>query len=186
MSLEIVLGPMFSGKSTYALSYIRRQLAIQKNVVVVKPNIDTRYSDESLLVTHNKETTPCVMWDVKDNLYTTINMLDADVIVFEEAQFFKGLEPFVVYMLQAMKKNMLIVGLDGDARQRVFGEILKLIPYASKVTKLCALCSRCGDGTEAPYTIRTNNPLTQQVDVGGIDKYEAVCLKHLLDHEINV
>lgn len=179
MSLEIVVGPMFSGKSTYALSYIRRQLAIKKNVVVVKPNIDTRYSAESLLVTHNQETTPCIMWDITDNLYPTDSMQQADVVVFEEAQFFKGLESFVIYMLQAMKKNILVVGLDGDARQHVFGEILKLIPYANKVSKLCALCSRCGDGTEAPYTIRTGN-LVAQVDVGGTDKYEAVCLKHLL------
>lgn len=186
MSLEIVVGPMFSGKSTYALSYIRRQLAIKKNVVVVKPNIDTRYSDQSLLVTHNQETTPCVMWDIIDNLYPTQDMQIADTIVFEEAQFFKGLETFVIYMLQAMKKNILVVGLDGDAKQHTFGEILRLIPYASKVTKLCALCSKCGDGTEAPYTVKLNSQLVEQVDVGGTDKYEAVCLEHLIANIVNV
>jgi thymidine kinase len=185
MSLEIVVGPMFSGKSTYALSYIRRQLAIKKNVVVIKPNIDNRYSTESLLVTHDKETTPCIMWDVMDNLHPTQSMYDADVIVFEEAQFFKGLETFIIYILQSMHKSILVVGLDGDAKQNQFGEILRLIPYANKVTKLCALCSKCGDGTEAPFTIK-HSQLVQQVDVGGIDKYEAVCLKHLREHLINV
>jgi thymidine kinase len=185
MSLEIVVGPMFSGKSTYALSYIRRQLAIKKNVVVIKPNIDLRYSTESLLVTHDKETTPCIMWDTLDDLYPTETMQNADVIVFEEAQFFKGLEPFVIYMLQAMHRNILVVGLDGDAKQKKFGDILNLIPYANKVTKLCALCSRCQDGTEAPFTIK-NTQVFQQVDVGGIDKYEAVCLKHLIANVVNV
>lgn len=185
MSLEIVVGPMFSGKSTYALSYIRRQLAIKKNVVVIKPAIDTRYSSESVLVTHDRETSPCIMWDVNDNLFPTQSMQDADVIVFEEAQFFKGLESIVVYILQSMHKSILVVGLDGDAKQCLFGEILRLIPFANKVTKLCALCSRCGDGTEAPFTIK-HSQLVQQVDVGGTDKYEAVCLKHLREHIINV
>jgi thymidine kinase len=177
---------MFSGKSTYALSYIRRQVAIKKNVVVVKPNIDIRYSAENVLITHNQETTPCIMWDTNDDLYPSQEMRNADVIVFEEAQFFKGLQPLIVYMLQSMYKNILVVGLDGDAKQNVFGDILKLIPHANKVTKLCALCSRCGDGTEAPYTIKLNSQLLQQVDVGGIDKYEAVCLKHLITNNVNV
>ena len=61
MSLEIVVGPMFSGKSTYALSYIRRQRAIGRKVLVVKPDIDNRYSEESVLITHDKEQIPCIL-----------------------------------------------------------------------------------------------------------------------------
>ena len=91
MSLDIVLGPMFSGKSTHALSYIRRQHAIHKNVLVIKPDIDNRYSHEQMLVTHDKEQTPCVLWKTTEDLYPTESMRNADCIVFEEAQFFKGL-----------------------------------------------------------------------------------------------
>ena len=72
MSLEIVIGPMFSGKSTYALSYIRRQKAIGKKVVVIKPNIDNRYSQDNVLVTHNREQSPCMLWDVNESLNPTI------------------------------------------------------------------------------------------------------------------
>lgn len=182
MSLEVVIGPMFSGKSSYALSYIRRQRAIGKKVVVVKPNIDDRYSADQVLVTHNKETTSCVVWPVVENLNPCLPMFrDTDCIVLEETQFFKGVASFITYTVKLYKKDVLVVGLDGDAHQQPFGEILNCIPWATTVTKLCSLCQRCRDGTLAPYTRRIANENGQQVDVGSSDKYEAVCLKHLTD-----
>jgi thymidine kinase len=181
MSLEIVVGPMFSGKSSYALSYIRRQRSIGRKVLVIKPNIDIRYSNENVLITHNREQTPCMVWEVGDPLNPCIPPIrDADCIVLEEAQFFKGLRSFVAYALQSYNKNILIVGLDGDASQYKFGEIVDCIPWATTLTKLCALCAKCGNGTLAPYTQRLAvNQLQMVVDVGGPEKYESVCLKHL-------
>lgn len=178
MSLEIVLGPMFSGKSTYALSYIRRQKAIGRQVLALKPNIDIRYSIESLLVTHNKESTHCVVWDISKPL-TELEYEEPDCIIIEEAQFFEGLQQFVWKCLRSNKTiHILLVGLDGDANQKPFGEISECIPLASSIVKLNALCSQCKDGTEAPYTIKKSGN-ESQIDVGGSDKYEAVCLKHL-------
>lgn len=180
MSLEVVLGPMFSGKSTYALSYIRRQNAIGKKVVVIKPDIDNRYSQDSVLVTHNHEQSPCIMWNVNEPLNPmTSDVRNADCIVLEEAQFFKGLKDFVMYTLESYKKNILLVGLDGDALQSPFGDILHCIPMATHVTKLCAFCRYCKDGTLAPFTRRICQNTSQQIDVGGSEKYESVCLKHL-------
>lgn len=178
MSLEIVVGPMFSGKSSYALSYVRRQRVIDKKVLVMKPDIDNRYSDKSILITHNQETLPCKIWRTDFPLTLIDEMRESDCIVFEEAQFFKNLTNTIIYLLRAYKKDVLIVGLDGDALQKPFGEILDCIPWASKITKLNALCSKCKDGTLAPYTKRiSNNP--NQIDVGAEDKYVSVCLKHL-------
>jgi thymidine kinase len=180
MSLEIVVGPMFSGKSSFALSYIRRQHAIGKKVLVIKPDIDNRYSDENSLITHDQERTPCISWPVNQELSLTEQMRTADCIVFEEAQFFRGLSNVATYILRAYKKNILIVGLDGDARQERFGEILDCIPWATSVKKLNALCSACKNGTLGPYSKKINdNP--QQIEVGGSEKYAAVCLKHLTD-----
>jgi thymidine kinase len=184
MSLEVVLGPMFSGKSTYALSYIRRQQAIGKQVLVMKPNIDNRYSEDDVLVTHNHEQTSCMVWSTTQALNPVIPQIrQADCIVLEESQFFQGLETFVMYILRSYKKDILVVGLDGDAHQGKFGEILNCIPWATQVTKLCALCKKCKDGTLAPFTRRISNEHGQQVDVGGVEKYESVCLKHLGDSE---
>lgn len=180
MSVEIVIGPMFSGKSTYALSYTRRQHAINKKVLIIKPNIDDRYSNGEVLVTHDREEAPCMVWDVEEPLNpAVIHVRNSDCVIIEEAQFFKGLETFVSYAIRAYSKDILVVGLDGDAQQRPFGEILNCIPWATKVTKLCALCKHCRDGTLAPFTKKNHSDTEEQVDVGGSEKYESVCLKHL-------
>jgi thymidine kinase len=179
MSLEIVLGPMFSGKSSYALSYIRKQKAIGRNVVAVKPAIDKRYSQHEEIVTHNNDRVPCVIWDSTIPLTPNRFMLQADCVVVEEAQFFTGLPALCEYML-GIGIHLVLVGLDGDAHRKPFREILDCIPYANKVTKLSALCSVCKDGTEAPYTRYKpeSSQSTSQIDIGGAEKYEAVCLRH--------
>ena len=171
---------MFSGKSSYALSYIRRQRVIGRTIIAVKPSLDTRYSQEEEIITHNQERVPCVVWTSDTPLSPTRHILQSDCIVVEEAQFFKGLLNFCQYLL-FMGKHIVLVGLDGDAYREPFREILDCIPWATKLTKLSALCCHCKDGTEAPYTrYKTNIDNTgTQIDVGGAEKYEAVCLRHL-------
>ena len=71
-----------------------------------------------------------------------------------------------------------MVGLDGCAQQKKFGEILDLIPICTSLTKLTALCSECRDGTPAPFTKKIDGD-EQQIDVGGSEKYLAVCINHL-------
>ena len=178
MSLEVVLGPMFSGKSTHALSYVRRQRAIGKKVLVIKPNLDTRYTFNHELITHNKDTIPCTVWDVEKPL-CMFSDLEYDCFVIEEAQFFSHLLHFCEEVVFKRKKHVLVVGLDGDFNQKKFGEILDLIPIATSVTKLTSLCSVCCDGTPAPYTKRLKCESNSQIDVGGAEKYVAVCLNHL-------
>jgi thymidine kinase len=178
MSLEIIIGPMFSGKSTYALSYVRRQRAIGKRVLVIKPSIDNRYSNDSVLVTHNNEKTQCMMWDIKKPLCEICDIKNYDCFVIEEAQFFTHLDHFCSQLLLREHKHILVVGLDGCAQQNKFGEVLDIIPLATSVTKLTALCCECKDGTPAPYTKKLEEGGTQ-IDVGGAEKYVAVCLRHL-------
>lgn len=186
MSLEIVLGPMFSGKSSYALSYARRQRAIGKKVLVIKPDIDLRYSEDSYMVTHDNDKLECMMWKTTEPLcqidHILLNLYDCFVV--EEAQFFNHLDHFCTFGLLHLKKNILVVGLDGCAKQKPFGDISKIIPLATSLTKLSALCCFCRDGTAAPYTkkLADTNDETQ-VDVGGADKYVAVCLNHLVNDE---
>jgi thymidine kinase len=177
MSLEIVIGPMFSGKSTYAIQYIRRQQAIGVKVLVLKPSIDTRYSQQNVIVTHDKESVPCINWDTSTPLVIDNRVLGNRCIVIEEAQFFKGLRPFIEELLK-LRSDILVVGLNGDCFQKPFGEILDCIPLATSVLKLSALCSVCRDGTIASYTIRTTNQ-DQQVMVGGSESYISVCNRHL-------
>lgn len=179
MSLDIVFGPMFSGKSSYAMSYIRRQRVIGKSVVVIKPDIDMRYSNQSVMVTHNGEQLSCTLWNTDVPLVPTPEIENTDSVVIEEAQFFKGLYSFVKYVLPGLNKNILLVGLDGDASQQPFGEMFQCIPYATNVTKLNALCEVCRDGTLAPFTKRRSDNSEHQIEVGGAERYLPVCLKHL-------
>ena len=180
MSLEIVMGPMFSGKTTYAISYVQRQQSIAKRSVIIKPNIDNRYSTQSVIMTHNKQSHPCLIWDVSIGMYIVQEMLSADCVVIEEAQFFTGLAAVVKTLLFVHKKHLLVVGLNGDANQNVFGELLRCIPFATKITTLTAFCCICNDGTAAQYSKKSGGDMVDdQVDVGGSDKYIAVCLKHL-------
>jgi len=177
MSLEIVFGPMFSGKTTYALSYIRRQQAIGKKVFVVKPTIDGRYTLKEEIASHDLQKTEAMTWSPDLPLMILGNTVTYECIVIEEAQFFTGLRAYVKKLLD-MGKQVLIVGLDGDAKQHIFGEIYKCLPLATKITKLNALCGVCCDGTEAPFTKKLIKNETL-VDVGGAEKYAAVCFKHL-------
>lgn len=179
MSLEIVLGSMFSGKSTYALSYARRYRAIGKSVLIVKPVIDSRYTNEHVIISHDRQQLPCIVWDI-NTPFDPDYFLNADCIVIEEAQFFRNIKTFVKFLLLEHKKHILLVGLDGDALQERFGEILDCIPLCTKLTKLNAYCSVCKDGTHAYYTKRINQDNhDSQILVGGSDMYQAVCLKHL-------
>jgi thymidine kinase len=180
MSLEIVVGPMFSGKTSYALAYVRRQRAIGKRVLVIKPNIDNRYSNESIMITHDGDAVKCMNWDVKVPLCSFNAANEYDCIVIEEGQFFEHLHHACYGLVFDFKKDVLLVGLDGDSKRNKFGEILDCIPYATTLTKLNSLCCVCRDGTLAPYTKRVNaEDNAQQVDVGGAEKYIAVCLDHL-------
>ena len=179
MSLEIVLGPMFSGKSSYALSYIRRQRAIDRSVIAIKPASDSRYSENEEIVTHNQDRIPCIKWNTKIDLTPTQLMIESTCLVVEEAQFFTGLVTFCEYMT-AIGIDIVLVGLDGDAHRHPFHEILDCIPLANKVTKLNAACSVCKDGTDAPFTRwkPNSNHSGERIDIGGAEKYEAVCRKH--------
>lgn len=180
MSLEIVLGPMFSGKSSYALSYIRKQKAIGRYVIAVKPSLDKRYSDTLEIVTHNQDKIPCVVWDSTVPLSPNRFMIQSDCVVVEEAQFFTGLSTFCEFLMNR-GIHIVLVGLDGDTTQKPFQNLLDCIPLANRVTKLNALCSMCRDGTDAPFTRYKTLPdqVEGQIDVGGAEKYQAVCLRHV-------
>jgi thymidine kinase len=187
MSLEIVLGPVCSGKSTYALSYIRRQQAIQKNLLILKPGIGIPHAVASVLETYDKEKVPCVLWDVNIPLRPTAKMVEGyDCIVIEDAHLFKELRFFVFGVLRVARKHILAVGLDGDQYQLPYTELLSCIPFATKVTKLRGLCRACENGTEAEFTTE-QVPFLQkqrhQIGVGNTNLFRCVCMKHFLETE---
>jgi thymidine kinase len=169
MSIEVVTGPMFAGKTSYALAAVRKHTAMGQKVIVVKPTCDTRYGDASEITTHNGDSIPCITIHTLNAL--TDDLLVCDVLVIDEAQFFDGLVSFVQHVVERLHKSVYVIGLSGDYQRRPFGEILNVIPLASKVTLLTAICS-CG---RPAYFTRRLNPNTGQVIIGGAESYEAAC-----------
>lgn len=175
MSLDILIGPMFAGKSSTLLSLVSRHAAIGNPVLVIKHASDTRYPDsETNVVTHDGRHAMCVS---TTDLYSVLDHVSAvQVVIVDEAQFFTGLVPFVRRVVDDLGKNLYLIGLDGDFHREPFGEILTCIPLADRVQKLTAFCRSCADGTPGLFSSRRRgSAVVDQVLVGGSDVYETLC-----------
>lgn len=172
MSLKIIMGNMFSGKTSELVRRLKRYEVIGKSILVINSNKDTRCL-EHVLRTHDNMKFDCV----KTNNLDELNYDKVDVIAIDEAQFFVGLRQFVKKAL-GHDKTVLLTGLDGDYKQEKIGEILDCVPLADKVFKLTAMCMECMDGTHGPFTKRIVNSDKVEL-VGGKEMYMAVCRKHL-------
>ena len=170
-SLQLIIGPMFSGKTTELLRIAKRLQSIQIRVLLINYSDDKRYS-ETEMMTHDKEGLPCLF---SKNL-NEIDYENYDVICINEGQFFVGLLNFCKEALK-VNKSVYVCGLDGDYKQQRFGEILELVPLCDKITKLHAFCSVCKNGTPVYFTKRLTES-EEQVLIG-TNEYIPVCRKHL-------
>ena len=176
MGLSIIMGNMFSGKTSELIRRLKRLKVIGKKVLVVNSAKDTRSPDEVLKTHDNVKFTWHKVYDLFDIIYTD-EFDEADIIAVDEAQFFPRLKKFVECVL-VTGKTIILTGLDGDSYQRKFGELIDCIPLASEVTKLSALCMVCNNGNPGPFTQRKVADRTLEL-IGGSDMYSAVCRKHL-------
>ncbi len=174
--LEIIIGGMFSGKSTELIRRIKRHRLITDNILVINSIKDIR-CEVNVLQTHDSTTIHCNKTKKLTPLINSTDFNDADIIAVDECQFFNDLTIFVKAAIEK-DKHIILAGLDGDFKQDVFGDLIKLIPLADTVDKLNAICMSCKDGTPAPFTKRLCNSTTQEL-VGATESYVAVCRKHL-------
>ena len=170
MSLKLILGCMYSGKTTEILRIVNSLKHIDEIPVIIKPILDNRYSNDKIS-THNKNEYECI----------TLNELSeykgiANYIIIEEGQFFKDLYLFVIHQVEINNKNIIVVGLDGDSDRENFGEIHKLLPLCDDIVKLKAYCSIYKDGTHGIFSKRINKN-KDKVFVGSTNDYIAVCRK---------
>lgn len=185
--LELIVGPMFSGKTSKILEVYKQCIFCNIPVIIINHSIDTRYH-ESMVSTHDKVMAPCIqtthlknIWeysDIESHFNETsdnhIKLRSADVILINEGQFFKDLYNVVEDMLKS-NKRVYICGLDSDFERKKFGQILDLIPLCDKVTKLTSLCSQCKDGTPGIFSMRLT--CEKQQTLVGSDNYIPVCRK---------
>lgn len=167
--LEVICGPMFSGKSTELLRRVRRATIADKDVLLVKPAVDDRYSDEEV-VTHDGNRIRCRvvsdLWELTDE----IEDRDPDVLAIDEVQFFGECLGEFPYLMVEEGRRVVVAGLEVDADGRCFGQMPYLLAQADSVTKLTSICSQCGE--EATRTYRKPGGSD---GVGGSESYEARC-----------
>lgn len=183
MSLELIIGPMFAGKSTEAV--VRILDLVSRNIphCVLTSLHDKRYDPTGQSIcTHSGLRLPALGVTELTGALGLPQVRGAAHVIIEEAQFFPDLYDVAVELVEGQGKHVLIFGLDGDSERRPFGRVLDLIPLADKYTKLRAECRLCGDGTAALFTKRML-AVTGQVCVGGEDTYKAVCRKHYLESQ---
>lgn len=168
MSLELIIGSMFSGKSTELMRRVARLKSIGMRVLVINHSLDTRVQGE-FVKSHAGQTYPALK---TDDLYLT-NCKSFDAVAIDEAQFFHNLKAGVMLMVEQYNKHVIVAGLSGDYKRQSFGEILELIPLADDVQYKRALCKHCcHPGRLASFTKRMSQETTK-VSVGG--HYMAVC-----------
>jgi len=181
MSLELILGPMFAGKTSALQSIIRRHEALGIKCAVYKPVSDKRYGGDFYIYSHDLTKIPArpVTYLTQQQLFEPYT--ESKLIIVEEGQFFDDLYEFVIKAVERDGKHVVVGGLDGDCFRQPFGQILKLIPLADRVTKLTSLCKICSDGTVGLFTFRTTKS-KEIVEVGGSDTYMPLCRKHYITY----
>lgn len=170
--LQIIMGPMFSGKSTELIRRIKLNNLIGRKTLVINSSNDIRCNNE--VKTHDSNSVNAIKCD---NLLMPfcykINIMEYDVIAIDEAQFFDDLEIFVCFLLKK-KKSIIVAGLNADCNQMKFGNIIDLIPKADQVDFLRGLCIKCSNGNPGCHTIRTVTSDTQMF-IGAGESYKCVC-----------
>ena len=182
-SLELILGPMFAGKTGTLQSIIRRHEVLGLKCIAYKPQIDGRYGDDEYIYSHDKCKVSAIPVTYLTQAARASAYDDATLIVVEEGQFFKDLYEFVLKAVETDGKHVIVAGLDGDRFRKPFGQLLQLIPIADRITKLTSLCKLCANDSKAVPALFTYGATeaTEAVHVGGAECYMPLCRKHYLE-----
>ncbi len=174
--LEVITGPMFSGKTEELIRRLRREQIAGKSVLVLRPEVDTRVEAE-VIATHNGLEMPAI---IVRNGSLTHPAEDYDVIGIDEMQFFSEVTAIsdIDWLVQGLDKKIIVAGLDMNYRKEPFTVMPHLMAIADRVNKLTAICNTCG--ADAMYTQRliggTPAPFDgPEVLVGATESYEARC-----------
>lgn len=168
-SIEVIAGSMFSGKTEELIRRLKRAKIARLEVEIFKPAVDVRYSDTDV-VSHDENAIRSTPVENSANILLLIG--NADVIGIDEAQFFdKGLVEVAV-KLADMGIRVIIAGLDMDFKGVPFGPIPGLMAVADYITKVHAICVKCGNVAQFSHRLSEKD---QVVLLGEKDVYEPLC-----------
>jgi thymidine kinase len=167
--IEVICGSMFSGKTEELIRRLKRAKIANLNVEIFKPDMDTRY-DAKNIVSHDEN---AIISNPVANSKIILSLVkNAEVIGIDEAQFFDDDLPDVCDQLAVNGLRVIVAGLDMDYMCKPFGQVPNLLAKADYITKLHAICVKCGN--IANYSYRKTNHDTQ-IFLGEKDIYEPRC-----------
>ncbi len=167
--IEVICGSMFSGKTEELIRRLKRAKFARQKVEIFKPALDTRYSQEEV-VSHDSNhilSTP-----IESSASILLLATDVDVVGIDEAQFFDDELPAVCNELVRRGTRVIIAGLDMDFKCQPFGPMPALMALADEVTKVHAICVRCGNLAYVSHRTVENDKL---VLLGEKMEYEPLC-----------
>ena len=167
--IELILGPMFSGKSTRLIELMRKYVYKAKKTIMVKYYADQRYSEKSEVVTHDLIKYDSINCKLLRNSFDTLKQYD--VIGIDEGQFFADLVE-VCEELALMGKIVLIAALNGDFRMEPFPVIQRIISKSDKIKLLKAYCFNCHKDAKFSLRIVQSN---ETVLIGAGEAYKPAC-----------
>jgi thymidine kinase len=169
--LEVICGSMFSGKTEELIRRLNRAKIARLKVEIFKPKIDTRYHEEEV-VSHNENSIRSTPVDFAEDILLLSG--NCDVVGIDEVQFFDDRIVSVVTQLANQGKRVIMAGLDMDFEGHPFEPMPKLMAVAEYVSKVHAICMKCGD--LAAFSLRLSDS-KQKVMLGEHSIYEARCRK---------
>ncbi|MFY0626471.1 MAG: thymidine kinase [Reichenbachiella sp.] len=175
--IEVICGSMFSGKTEELIRRLNRALLAGMKVEIFKPKMDTRYS-ENQVVSHNRSSIRSTPVDFANDIL--LNSSECDVVGIDESQFFDDELVNVVRILANDGKRVIVAGLDMDFEGVPFEPIPSLMAIAEYVTKVRAICMKCGD--VASFSFRVSD-VKKRVLIGEQESYESRCRKCFYDDQ---
>jgi thymidine kinase len=167
--IEVICGSMFSGKTEELIRRLKRAKFAKQKVEIFKPAVDIRY-DEVKVVSHDSNEIPSTPVPSSSNIL--LMATDVDVVGIDEAQFFDSELPNVCNQLANSGVRVIIAGLDMDFLGKPFGPMPALMASAEYITKVHAICMRCGNLANHSHRITEENSL---VVLGETNNYEPLC-----------
>ena len=166
----VILGPMFSGKTTELIRRCKRWMSVGLRVIIVNHSSDTRQETTNVISHDGVE-----MESLSLNTITSYDMFrDYDVVAIDEAQFFLNLDIFVKKLSDYMGKRVILAALSGDYMRKPWPGVDKLIALSDDIVHCKAICVLCHN--PAPFT-KKHGKSAEHNDIGAEDKYSSVCRK---------
>ena len=167
--LEVICGPMFSGKTEELIRRLKRARFAKQRIEIFKPAIEVRYDEENV-VSHDENVIQSTPVQSSSNILLLAD--DVDVVGIDEAQFFDAGLADVCNQLANQGIRVIVAGLDMDFKGKPFGPMPALLASAEYITKVHAICVKCGD--LAQYSHRTIKD-EKLVVLGETESYEPLC-----------